>query len=238
MHQQNYMVIGGSQGIGLALVKQLLSTNANIYTASRKPAPEFENNNIHYLPFDISSPDMGPLEQFLPEALDGLVYCPGSITLKPFHRLEISEFQKDLEVNLFGAVKAIQTALPALKKAESASIVLFSTVATRAGMNFHASIAAAKAAVEGLALSLAAEFASQNIRVNVIAPSITRTPLAQRLLSTEDKIQASANRHPLKKIGEPAELASLAAYLLSAEAGWITGQIIGVDGGMSALRPL
>lgn len=143
-----------------------------------------------------------------------------------------------MEINLFGAVKVIQTALPALKKSGAASIVLFSTVAAQVGMNFHASIAAAKAAVQGFAISLAAEFASANIRVNVIAPSITQTPLAQNLLSSEQKVDASANRHPLKRVGQPEEVAATAAFLLSSQSSWMTGQIIGVDGGLAGLKPL
>lgn len=235
---KNILVVGGSSGIGLALVEQLLAREANVLTVSRRELPEALPPAVRHLSLDITSADMAPLEQFLPEVLHGMAYCPGTITLRPFQRLQLRDFQHDLEVNLLGAVKTIQVALPALKRSGGAGVLLFSTVASRVGMNFHASIAAAKAAVQGLAVSLAAELASQHIRVNVIAPSITMTPLAGQLLSSEQKQEASAQRHPLKQIGQPAELAALARHLLSPDAAWITGQVFGVDGGLSTLRPL
>ena len=235
---KNILVVGGSSGIGLALVKQLLAREANVFTVSRREAPEDLPPAAKHLSLDITSDNVTPLQNFLPEVLHGLAYCPGTITLKPFHRLQIRDFQHDLEVNLLGAVKSIQCALPALKQSGGAGVILFSTVASRVGMNFHASIAAAKAAVQGLAVSLAAELAPQHIRVNVIAPSITMTPLAGQLLSSEQKQDASAQRHPLKRIGQPGEMAAMAVHLLSPDAGWITGQVIGVDGGMSTLRPI
>lgn len=235
---KNILVVGGSSGIGLALARQLQAREAKVLTVSRREAPGDLPPSVEHLSLDITSGDMTPLQQFLPEVLHGLVYCPGTITLKPFHRLQLSDFQHDLDVNLLGAVKAIQCALPALKRSGGAGVILFSTVASRVGMNFHASIAAAKAAVQGLAVSLAAELAPQNIRVNVIAPSITMTPLAAQLLASEQKQEASAQRHPLKQIGQPGEMAAMAVHLLSPDAAWITGQIIGVDGGMSTLRPL
>lgn len=173
---KNILVVGGSSGIGLALVEQLLAREANLFTVSRQEAPENLPPAAKHLALDITSGDMTPLQNFMPAVLHGLAYCPGTITLKPFHRLQLDNFRHDLEVNLLGAVKAIQCALPALKQSGGAGVILFSTVASRVGMNFHASIAAAKGAVQGLAVSLAAEFAPQHIRVNVIAPSITMTP--------------------------------------------------------------
>jgi NAD(P)-dependent dehydrogenase (short-subunit alcohol dehydrogenase family) len=172
----------------------------------------------------------------LPDVVDGIVYCPGTIRLKPFHRLTMDDFLEDWQVNFLGAVKTIQACLPRLKKSTSgAAIVLFSTVAVKTGMPFHASVAGAKAAVEGLTRSLAAEFAPR-IRVNAIAPSLPDTPLAQSLLSSEEKRKASAERHPAKRIGTPQEMAQIAVHLLSDAGAWMTGQIIHVDGGMSALR--
>jgi 3-oxoacyl-[acyl-carrier protein] reductase len=159
-----------------------------------------------------------------------------TIVLKPFQRLTVENFLEDFNINFLGAVKVIQSCLDRLKKAsDGASIVLFSTVAVKAGMAFHASVASAKGAVEGLTRSLAAEFAPR-IRVNAIAPSLTDTPLAQNLLSSAERRQASAERHPLKRIGSPRDIAQLAAHLLSDSGSWITGQIIHVDGGMGSLR--
>ena len=170
----------------------------------------------------------------LPDEIHGVVYCPGSINLKPFRALKPAQFQQDFEINVLGAVKVLQAAQRKLKKGE-ASVVLFSTVAVGQGMPFHASVAASKGAIEGLTKSLAAEWAP-NIRVNCIAPSLTDTPMAARLLSTPEKIEASGNRHPLKRVGTATEIADLAAFLLSEKSSWITGQIIGIDGGMSTLK--
>ena len=170
----------------------------------------------------------------LPEQLHGLAYCPGSINLKPFRSLKPAAFQADFDVNVLGAVKVLQAAHQVLKKG-GGSVVLFSTVAVGQGMPFHASVAAAKGAVEGLTKSLAAEWAPA-IRVNCIAPSLTDTPLAGRLLSTPEKKEASGQRHPLKRVGEPEEIAALAHFLLSDEGSWMSGQVIGMDGGMSTLR--
>jgi 3-oxoacyl-[acyl-carrier protein] reductase len=159
-----------------------------------------------------------------------------SFVLKPFQRLASADFQRDFEINLLGAVKVIQGCLKRLKKSPTgASVILFSTVAVKVGMPFHASVASAKGAVEGLMKSLAAEFAPR-IRVNAIAPSLTDTPLAASLLSSDDRRKASADRHPLKRIGSPQEIAGLAQHLLSDEGSWITGQVFHVDGGMSSLR--
>ena len=165
-----------------------------------------------------------------------MVYWPGSINLKPFNRLTANDFLNDYNQNVLGAVNIIQKLLPNLKRVNNASIILFSTVAAKIGMPYHASIAAAKGAIEGLAKSLAAEFASAKIRVNVIAPSLTDTPLATVLLNTEEKREASAKRHPLQRIGNPDEMAKLVSFLLSDDSSWITGQIIGVDGGLSSIK--
>jgi 3-oxoacyl-[acyl-carrier protein] reductase len=167
----------------------------------------------------------------LPEVIHGVVYCPGSINLRPFNRLTAQDFLNDFQQNVLGAIAVIQYLLPRLKKADGASIVLFSTVAVKIGMPFHASIAAAKGAVEGLAKSLAAELATSKIRVNVIAPSLTDTPLASALLSSDEKREAAAKRHPLNSIGSADEIGQLVAFLIQDNSRWITGQVIGVDGG-------
>ena len=146
------------------------------------------------------------------------------------------DYLNDFQQNLLGAVRLLRVCLPALKRANGASVVLYSTVATRVGMPFHASVAASKSAVEGFAKSIAAEWASSSIRVNVIAPSLTDTPLAAALLNTPEKRDAAAKRHPLQRIGSPAQIASLTQFLLSDNSNFITGQTISVDGGMSVLK--
>lgn len=234
MMARNYAIIGGSSGIGLELVRHLLGAGDRVYAASREPGGLADLGEVDYQPFDAT--DREGILSF-PDTLDGFVYCPGSILLKPFQRLEDSDFQTDLEVNYLGAVRAIRHALPALKKADKASIVLFSTVAVQTGLPFHSSIAGAKGAVEGLTHSLAAEFAP-DIRVNCLALSLTDTPLAGSLLSSEDKRKASADRHPLKRFGDPAEVAKAAAFLLGEESGFITGQVLQIDGGISTIKPL
>ncbi len=231
---QSILIVGASSGIGYALAQKLIGAGATVYSASRQAPADLAI--AQHFAVDLADPNA--VLSGLPDRLDGLVYCPGSITLKPFNRLTTDDFLKDFQINVLGAVKAIQASLNALKKSNQASVVLFSTVAVSAGMNYHASIAAAKGAVEGLAKSLAAEYAVNRIRFNVLAPSLTDTPLAKALLSTPEKQEASAKRHPLGRVGTAQDLANAAAFLLSPESSWITGQVIGVDGGMAALRPL
>lgn len=227
---KNILIIGASSGIGEALAKKLLEEGrSKLFLASRNK-PEIQGD------FTFQSVDV--LDDFqleLPESLDGLVYCPGSINLKPFHRIKEKEFLEDIQINLIGAIKTIQQALPALKKGQNPSIVLFSTVAVTNGLSFHSSISSAKGAVEGLTRSLAAEFAP-TIRVNAIAPSLTATPLAERLLSSEEKEKANAERHPLKRVGTPEDMANAAKFLLSEESSWATAQVLNIDGGLSRIR--
>ena len=163
------------------------------------------------------------------------MYAPGSINLKPFRGLKRSDFEHEFAINALGAVDVLQWAQKTLTATPGASVVLFSTVAVTQGMPFHASVAAAKGAVEGLTRSLAAEWAPK-VRVNAIAPSLTNTPLAERLLNNEAKQEAAAKRHPLQRVGTPEDIANAALFLLSEQSSWITGQILGVDGGMSALK--
>lgn len=224
------LLIGGNTGIGLASATKLKNEGHELLAAARSPEP-LTQIGIPTQPFEAS----GEVKLELPDPLDGLIYFPGTITLKPFHRLSEEDFLQDLQVNLLGAAKAIQAALPALKKSESASIVLFSTVAVAQGMAFHASIAAAKGAVEGLAKSLAAELAPK-IRVNVIAPSLTDTPLAGSLLGSEERQQVAAKRHPLNQVGDPEDIAQLISLLMSDASKFMSGQILRPDGGLSSLR--
>ncbi len=230
---KNMVIVGCGQGIGFAAAK-ILSENHYVIGISRIENPEIENLNIEFHPIDILS---GNLDEIIfPEVIDGLVYAPGSINLKPFNRLSIEDFRNDFEINVLGAVKTIQKLLPNLKKSETASVVLFSSVAAKLGMPFHASISASKSAVEGLTKSMAAEFSTQKIRVNAIAPSLTDTNLASPLLSTPEKREASGKRHPLQRVGRADEIAKMVAFLLSDNSAWITGQVIGIDGGMSNIK--
>ncbi len=229
---KNILIVGASSGIGLELARILKEKN-NIYALSRSRGELPESENIKWKAYDVLNDDMDT--DFLPDHIDGLVYCPGSINLKPFRGIKVADVMSEFELNALGAFKVIQAVLPKLKKSASASVVLFSTVAVRQGMPYHSSIGMAKGAVEGMTRSLAAEFAP-SIRVNAVAPSLTDTPLATRLLSSDERRDSSAQRHPLKRVGTPADIASMAKFLLSDEASWITGQIMAVDGGMSALK--
>lgn len=231
---KNILVAGGSSGIGLSLVKLLSRQGAAVYTVSRSASNEWPAGTNH-LALDVLE-DVAAISAWLPEQLHGLVYSVGSINLKPFNRLSEHDFLNDYKINVLGAVKILQQSLKQLKSAKGASVVLVSSVAAGAGMGFHASIASAKGAVEGLALSLASEFAPHQIRVNVISPSLTDTPLAQSLLNTPEKREASAKRHPLNKFGAPEDISNAMAFLLSDASAWITGQVIGVDGGLGVLK--
>lgn len=222
------LVIGANSGIGAELSRKLSDAGAKVISTSRSDAT-FSWNATD------AAADLSPI---LPEQLDGLVYCPGSINLKPFSRLTDQDFLQDFELNVMGAIRAIRQAIPALKRSGNASVVLFSTVAASQGMNFHASVATSKRALEGLALSLAAEFAGSQIRFNVVAPSLTDTPLAANLLSSSEKKEASAKRHPLGRIGKAEDIAGATLFLLSEESTWMTGQILAVDGGLSSIKAL
>ena len=227
---KNIILIGGSYGIGAAIATQLKDTH-KVYIASR--TQENMPHGVTHLDFDVLSDDVTNLE--LPDQIDGLVYCPGSINLKPFKRIKPQTFQEDLEVNFLSLVKVVQGLLPKLSASHQASLVFFSTVAVKVGMPFHTSVSASKGAIEGFAKALAAEYAPK-MRVNVIAPSLTDTPLAGRLLSSEDKKQRMGEMHPLKRIGTSIDIANTACFLLSEQSSWMTGQVLGVDGGKSTLQ--
>ncbi|SNR33703.1 SDR family NAD(P)-dependent oxidoreductase [Hymenobacter mucosus] len=232
---KNILLVGASSGIGLATAQLLHKLRANVYTASRHMSPELAELETTFVPLDVTQP-IGAALDGLPEILHGVVYCPGSIRLRPFERIAAEDFRADFELNVLGAIQVLQATVKRLKKANGASVVLFSTVAAETGMAFHTSVATAKAAVEGLARALAAEYAASNIRVNAVAPSLTNTPLAAALLSTPEKVEASAKRHPLQRIGEPQDLAYMTSFLLSDHSAFITGQVMPVDGGMSRLK--
>ncbi|SHF45972.1 SDR family NAD(P)-dependent oxidoreductase [Chryseobacterium takakiae] len=227
------VIVGCGSGIGFEAAK-ILSEKYDIIGISRTKSPELEKINLKLYEKDIVSDNLDDIA--FPDVIDGLVYAPGSINLKPFNRLSEEDFKHDFTINVLGAVKCIQKLLPNLKKSGNASIVLYSSVAAKTGMPFHASVASSKCAVEGLTRSLAAEFSAQKIRVNAIAPSLTDTPLASQLLSTPEKREASAKRHPLQRIGNANEIARLTAFLLSDDTSWITGQVFGIDGGLGTIK--
>jgi NAD(P)-dependent dehydrogenase (short-subunit alcohol dehydrogenase family) len=202
----------------------------NVYVASR----ENENlpDGVTHIKFDALNDQLDVSQ--LPESLDGFVYCPGSINLKPFKMLKQEQFEEDMQINFFSLIKVTRDVLPLLTKEGTSSIVFFSTVAVQTGLPFHTSIAAAKGAIEGFAKALAAEYAP-TIRVNVIAPSLVDTPLAGRLLNNDAKKEKMGELHPLKRVGTPEDIAGLAVYLLEQNAGWMTGQVLGINGGKGSL---
>lgn len=222
------IVIGGSKGIGNAIVSNLLSNNKVINIS--RTAPEQAHENLTHISCNV-------VEDELPEidSADSLIYCPGSINLKPISRLSMDDFKNDFEINVLGAVKAIQKYLPILKKNDKPSILLFSTVAAKLGMPYHASIAASKSGVEGLVKSLGAELAP-NVRVNAIAPTVTDTQLASKLLRNEKMIDAITERHPLKKFLNPQEVAEMAVFLISDKAASLSGQVIEMDCGIVSFK--
>ncbi|MFW5689682.1 MAG: SDR family NAD(P)-dependent oxidoreductase [Spirochaetota bacterium] len=228
-----YLIVGGSSGIGLATARILREAGHDVTVWSRTESDELAELGCKHERVDVTG-ELGEIA--LPEPLDGIAYFPGSINLAPFERLKLDAFRSDLEINLLGAVKVLQRAVPQMAKAGGGSVVLVSTVAVQTGMAYHTSVAAAKAGVEGLMRALAAEYAAKNVRVNAIAPSLTDTPLAERLLSSDEKRERSAERHPIKRVGSAEEMGAAAAYLLGDQARWMTGQVLHLDGGLSALR--
>ena len=229
--KKNILFIGGSSGIGLETIK-LLHEKHNLIVACRTNE-NLNDLNITHLNFDVLNDELD-LEK-IPETLDGFVYFPGSINLRPFRGLKLSTFEDDLSINFLSMVKILQGVLNNLKRSKNSSVVLYSTVAVKVGMPFHSSISASKGAIEGFAKSLAAEFAP-DIRVNVIAPSLTDTPLASRFLNNDLKKEKVGHRHPLKRHGKAIDIANSTAFLLSDKSSWLTGQVLGVDGGMSTLN--
>jgi NAD(P)-dependent dehydrogenase (short-subunit alcohol dehydrogenase family) len=208
---KNIVIAGGSGGIGLELTQRLLPKyNIHVLARNRRALPVIDGE------------------------LDALVYAPGSINLKPFRSFKMQDYQSDMEINFFGAVRFVQHYLPQLNK-QRAAIVFFSTVAVDSGMAFHTSVAAAKGALEAFSRSLAAELAPA-VRVNCIAPSLTKTPLAEKLVANEARLKAAEDRHPLKRIGQPSEIASCAEWLISDDANFITAQTITIDGGISNIK--
>ncbi len=228
---KNILIIGASTGIGHAIASQILEEGGTVYVGGQHK-PDLE---VRFFEWNALAPDESAFDN-LPDTLHGIIYCAGTINLKPFGRLSLENFTNDFQMNTLGAVAAVQPNINRLKKAKGAGVVFFSSVAANTGFTFHTSISMAKGGLQGLAIALAAEFASSGIRFNVVAPSLTDTPLAENLLSSEDKREASAKRHPLGRFGTPQDLAAAATYLASDQASWITGQILGVDGGLGKLK--
>lgn len=226
---KNILLIGGSHGIGFEMAKALHNDHT-VYIASRTNN-ELYNLDVNYISFDATTDTLD--ESQLPDEIHGFAYCPGSINLKPLKMLSLDIFKKEMDLNFFSLVSVVKTIIP--RMTEGSSMVFFSTVAVGTGMPFHTSVAAAKGAIEGFAKSLAAEFAPK-VRVNCIAPSLVDTPLAGRLLSNEKKRDMMSERHPLKRVGNAEDIANIAVFLLSEKSTWMTGQVVGVDGGMSTLN--
>lgn len=231
----------GTSGIGGALARGLVSSGASVHLIGRNEgrvsALAVELGATFAIADVMDGAELVKAVQAAGPVVDGLAYCVGTINLKPATRLSDAEILKDFEVNALGAMRAIRAALPALKASTeaTASILLFSTVAVQQGFTAHASVAMAKGAIEGLTRTLAAEFAPK-IRVNCIAPSLTRTPLAEAFTTNPATAQAIAAMHPLQRLGEAEDIAAMGALLMSSASSWITGQIIGIDGGRSSLR--
>ena len=229
----NYLIIGASSGIGKALALQLANAGNNVFGTFNKNEIQSDHPNIKYNNLNVL--DENCSFEFLPETLTGVIYCPGSINLRPFERIRPNDFINDFNLQVVGAIKVIQSVISKLKNSENAAIVFFSTVAVQSGLPYHSQVSASKGAVEGLTKALAAEYAPK-IRVNCIAPSLTDTPLAAVLLNSEQKKEANAQRHPLKRIGTAYDIANIVTFILTEKASWITGQILHVDGGISTLK--
>lgn len=229
----NYLIIGASSGIGKQLATQLAASANRVYGTYNSTESDSTNEALSYHHLNVLDKTISL--DFLPDTLDGIAYCPGSINLRPFGRISPKDFVEDYNLQVVGAIKIIQSIYSKLRKSGNGSIVLFSTIAVQNGFPYHSQVSASKGAIEGLTKALAAEF-SPKIRVNCIAPSLTDTPLAANLLNTDEKKETNAIKNPLKRNGDSTDIANMAEFLLSHKATWITGQVIHVDGGYSTIK--
>lgn len=225
---KNFLIIGGTKGIGKAIVEEVVEHNK--ITCLSRNNTDFVHKNYSHVKFDALSDDLPDLD-----SIDCLIYCPGSINLKPISTLSLDDFRNDFELNVIGAVRAIKKYLPLLKKSETASILLFSTVATKLGMPYHASVSVAKSGIDGLVKTLGSELAPK-VRINAIAPTITNTDLASKILRNEKVVENMVERHPLKMILSPKEVAKMASFLVSEDASSISGQIFNMDAGIVSFK--
>ena len=233
MGMKQFVVFGGSHGIGAGIVRRCVGSGATVTTFSRTAGETAALPGVQHHCVDLASEAIDA--SVLPETIDGFVYCPGTINLGPLRAVKADVLRSDYEINVVSAVAALQAALPGLKRAAEASVVMFSTIAVATGLPMHTSVAASKGAIEALVRTWAAEL-SPKIRVNAIAPALTDTPLAEKFLDRDEKRTAMAAKYPLARIGTVDDMSAAAEFLLSAESGWMTGQVLGIDGGMSAVR--
>lgn len=238
MQGKNLVIVGGSRGIGLGIVQRCAAQGASVLVASRSMGQlatlqQSTAELISHVALDVTKESLSSAQ--LPPTIDGFVYAPGSINLGMLRSLDVQQMRDDFELNVVGAVRCLQAALPGLKASGVGSAVFFSTVAVAQGLPMHTSISAAKSAIEALVRTWAAEL-SPTIRVNAIAPALTDTPLAERFLSTEEKRKAMDARYPLGRVGQIDDMSAAVEFLLSDRSSWITGQVLHVDGGLSTVR--
>jgi NAD(P)-dependent dehydrogenase (short-subunit alcohol dehydrogenase family) len=229
---RKYLIVGASSGIGKSLAIKLKEDGNLVYGTYNTHKPDDELTGIEFIPYDVKSCSAIDFDF---DVLDGFAYCVGAINLKPFARTSKNDFLEDYQLQVLGAVDVFKQFQQALSKSNQASVVFFSTVAVGNGFPYHSVVSSSKGAIEGLTRALSAEFCPK-IRVNCIAPSLTKTPLASKLLSSEEKIEQNAQKHPLKFLAEPEDIASCASFLLSEDSRWITGQVLNIDGGISRIK--
>jgi NAD(P)-dependent dehydrogenase (short-subunit alcohol dehydrogenase family) len=222
------LIIGGSKGIGKAAINELIDHHKIINFSRTSPA--LSHPNLQHYAIDVLKDSLPELE-----TIDGIIYCPGSINLKPISSLTEQDFKNDFDINVLGAVRVIQKYIKVLKAGQDPSIVMFSSVAVTLGMPFHASTAVSKAAVEGLVKTLGAEFAPV-IRVNAIAPTITETGLADKILRNDLIKEKMKERHPLKTYLQPKDVAEMVHFLISEKSKAISGQVIKLDCGLVSFK--